>query len=155
MQHEIALFRTTKGFQQNHKTTELKCKCCKSHFLANRKTAQFCSSSCRSNFWMTKNKKKVITIAVPIDIDDLYLEKIKNMLINYKTNDTASIVETAAPVVIKRHEEKFNSEKDLREFMKNTGFPDYKIPKHDMGIYYDDGLSITKFEDGWQVKIAI
>lgn len=104
---------------------------------------------------MTKNKKKVITIAVPIDIDDLYLEKIKNMLINYKTNDTTNIVETAAPVVIKRHEEKFNSEKDLREFMKNTGFPDYKIPKHDMGIYYDDGLSITKFEDGWQVKIAM
>jgi glucan phosphorylase len=39
--------------------------------------------------------------------------------------------------------------------MKNSGFPDYKIPKHDLGIYYDDGLSITKFEDGWQVKIAM
>ena len=151
MQQEIALFRTTKGFQQNHKTSELKCKCCKSHFLANRKTAQFCSISCRSNFWMTKNQKKVITIAVPIDIDESYLEKIKNMLINYKTNN---IVENAAPV-IRRHEEKFNSEKDLREFMKNSGFPDYKIPKHDLGIYYDDGLSITKFEDGWQVKIAM
>ena len=151
MQQEIALFRTTKGFQQNHKTTELKCKCCKSHFLANRKTAQFCSSSCRSNFWMTKNQKKVITIAVPIDIDESYLEKIKNMLINYKTN---KIVQDSTPV-IRRHEERFNSEKDLREFMKNSGFPDYKIPKHDLGIYYDDGLSITKFEDGWQVKIAI
>ena len=151
MQQEIALFRTTKGFQQNHKTTELKCKCCKSHFLANRKTAQFCSSSCRSNFWMTKNQKKVITIAVPIDIDESYLEKIKNMLINYKTN---KIVQDSTPV-IRRHEERFNSEKDLREFMKNSGFPDYKIPKHDLGIYYDDGLSITKFEDGWQVKIEM
>ena len=151
MQQEIALFRTTKGFQQNHKTTELKCKCCKSHFLANRKTAQFCSSSCRSNFWMTKNQKKVITIAVPIDIDESYLEKIKNMLINYKTT---KIVQDSTPV-IRRHEERFNSEKDLREFMKNSGFPDYKIPKHDLGIYYDDGLSITKFEDGWQVKIAM
>jgi hypothetical protein len=151
MQQEIALFRTTKGFQQNHKTSELKCKCCKSHFLANRKTAQFCSSSCRSNFWMTKNQKKVITIAVPIDIDESYLEKIKNMLINYKTN---KIVQDSTPV-IRRHEERFNSEKDLREFMKNSGFPDYKIPKHDLGIYYDDGLSITKFEDGWQVKIAM
>jgi hypothetical protein len=151
MQQEIALFRTTKGFQQNHKTTELKCKCCKNHFLANRKTAQFCSSSCRSNFWMTKNQKKVITIAVPIDIDESYLEKIKNMLINYKTN---KIVQDSTPV-IRRHEERFNSEKDLREFMKNSGFPDYKIPKHDLGIYYDDGLSITKFEDGWQVKIAM
>ena len=151
MQQEIALFRTTKGFQQNHKTSELKCKCCKSHFLANRKTAQFCSSSCRSNFWMTKNQKKVITIAVPIDIDESYLEKIKNMLINYKTN---KIVQDSTPV-IRRHEERFNSEKDLREFMKNSGFPDYKIPKHDLGIYYDDVLSITKFEDGWQVKIAM
>ncbi|MDA0777478.1 MAG: hypothetical protein WBK38_02715 [Bacteroidia bacterium] len=100
---------------------------------------------------MTKNQKKVITIAVPIDIDESYLEKIKNMLINYKTN---KIVQDSTPV-IRRHEERFNSEKDLREFMKNSGFPDYKIPKHDLGIYYDDGLSITKFEDGWQVKIAM
>lgn len=150
MQQEIALFRTTKGFQHKHKTSELKCKCCKSLFLANRKTAQFCSSSCRSNFWMTKNQKKVITIAVPIDIDEEYLEKIKNMLINYKTNSVEE-----ATTLVTRHEEKFNSEQDLREFMKNTGFPDYKIPKHDLGIYYDDGLSITKFEDGWQVKIAM
>ena len=79
------------------------------------------------------------------------MEKIKNMLINYKTN---KIVQDSTPV-IRRHEERFNSEKDLREFMKNSGFPDYKIPKHDLGIYYDDGLSITKFEDGWQVKIAM
>jgi len=100
---------------------------------------------------MTKNQKKVITIAVPIDIDESYLEKIKNMLINYKTN---KIVQDSTPV-IRRHEERFNSEKDLREFMKNSGFPDYKIPKHDLGIYYDDGFSITKFEDGWQVKIAM
>jgi len=100
---------------------------------------------------MTKNQKKVITIAVPIDIDESYLEKIKNMLINYKTT---KIVQDSTPV-IRRHEERFNSEKDLREFMKNSGFPDYKIPKHDLGIYYDDGLSITKFEDGWQVKIAM
>ena len=100
---------------------------------------------------MTKNQKKVITIAVPIDIDESYFEKIKNMLINYKTN---KIVQDSTPV-IRRHEERFNSEKDLREFMKNSGFPDYKIPKHDLGIYYDDGLSITKFEDGWQVKIAM
>lgn len=149
MQKQIALYRTTKGFQQNHKTTELKCKNCKQDFLANRKTAQFCSSSCRSQFWMAKNKKKVITIAVPIDIDDAYLEKIKSMLENYKSNSDA---EENAPLRA-HHDETFETEKDLREFMTQAGLTDYKIPKHDLGIYYDEGVTIKKTKDGFQVKI--
>ncbi|MDB4106963.1 hypothetical protein OAD66_02975 [Bacteroidia bacterium] len=150
MQQQITLFRTTKGFQQNHKTTELKCTHCKQDFLANRKTAKFCSSSCRSQFWMAKNNKKVITISVPADIDDAYLEKIKNMLINYKPSVDA---EESTPIKTKQ-EESFNSEKELRDFMKQAGFSDYKIPKHDMGIYYDEGLSIKKLDDSWEVRIV-
>lgn len=148
MQQEMGLFRTTKSFQQNHKTSELKCQNCEQGFLANRKTAKFCSSSCRSQFWMTKNKKKVITIAVPIDIDDAYLEKIKSMLENYKPTD----VEENTPIR-SHHKETFETEKDLRQFMAQNGRDDYKIPKHDMGIYYDEGLTIKKTEDGFQVKI--
>lgn len=150
MQQQMALFRTTKGFHQNHKSTALKCTNCHQDFLANRKTAKFCSSSCRSQFWMTKNNKKVITIAVPIDIDDAYLDKIKNMLINYKS--TTEVVEKAP--LRTHHEEIFATEEDLREFMKQAGFSDYKIPKHDMGIYYDEGLTIKKYTDGWEVKIV-
>ncbi|MDA8886854.1 hypothetical protein N9I68_04680, partial [Bacteroidia bacterium] len=72
----------------------------KQDFLANRKTAKFCSSSCRSQFWMAKNNKKVITISVPADIDDAYLEKIKNMLINYKPSVDA---EESTPIKTKQN----------------------------------------------------
>jgi len=150
MQQQMALYRTTKSFQQNHKTTELRCQNCKQEFLANRKTAKYCSSSCRSQFWMTKNKKKVITIAVPIDIDDAFLEKIKHMLENY-TPGTETIEKV--PKRSKRNEI-FETEKDLRAFMSEIGYSDYKIPKHDMGIYYDEGLTIKKTEEGFVVKIT-
>lgn len=151
MQNELNLYRQTKGYQHNHKTTALKCQNCKEDFLANRKTAKFCSNSCRSQYWMTKNQKKVITLAVPEDIDDAYLEKIKNMLINYKSTKDAEVEHTPLHTY---HEEVFQTEKDLRAFMAQAGFKDYKIPKHDMGIYYDEGLTIRKFEEGWEVKIA-
>ena len=149
MQQQMFLYRTTKSFQQNHKTSELKCQNCEQAFLANRKTAKFCSSSCRSQFWMTKNQKKVITIAVPIDIDDAYLEKIKLMLENYKP-----VENTVEKSPIRSHQnETFETEKDLRTFMAQAGYSDYKIPKHDMGIYYDEGMTIKKIEAGFQVKI--
>ncbi|MBR9861360.1 hypothetical protein GYB22_11550 [bacterium] len=151
MQQQIPLYRTTKGFQHNHKVTALKCENCDQEFLANRKTAKFCSSSCRSQFWLSKNKKKVITIAVPADIDDAYLEKIKNMLVNYKSNVSATL-EHSNPHTF--HEEVFDTEQDLRSFMSQAGFTDYKVPKIDHGIYYDEGLTIRKTEEGWMVKIA-
>lgn len=151
MQQQIQLFRTTKAFQHNHKVTALMCKNCEQEFLANRKTAKFCSSSCRSQFWLSKNKKKVITLAVPSDIDEAYLEKIKSMLVNYK-GAVSSTVEHVAKLTY--HEENFDSEQDLRSFMAQAGFTDYKVPKIDHGIYYDEGLTIRKTEGGWMVKIA-
>ena len=77
-------------------------------------------------------------------------EKIKNMLINYKS--TADTEENAA--IRTHHEETFASEKELRAFMSQAGFTDYKIPKHDLGIYYDEGLTIKKGENDWTVKIT-
>lgn len=151
MQQQMNFYRTTKGFQTNHKSTALTCQNCEQDFLANRKTAKFCSSSCRSQFWMAKNQKKVITIAVPIDIDDAYLEKIKDMLANYKSGK-ARVKEE--PVVKTRQIESFETEQELREFMTKAGYSDYKVPKHDMGIYYDEGLTIKKHEDTFEVKIV-
>lgn len=151
MQQQMNFYRTTKGFQTNHKSTALTCQNCNEDFLANRKTAKFCSSSCRSQFWMAKNQKKVITIAVPIDIDDAYLEKIKDMLANYKSGK-ARVKEE--PVVKTRQIESFETEQELREFMTKAGYSDYKVPKHDMGIYYDEGLTIKKHEDTFEVKIV-
>lgn len=151
MQQQMNFYRTTKGYRTNHKTTELVCQHCNQIFLANRKTAKFCSSSCRSQFWMAKNQKKVITIAVPIDMDDAYLEKIKEMLANYKSGAPKVHQE---PKLKTQRIESFESEKELRQFMETAGYTDYKVPKHDMGIYYDKGLSIKKHEDCFEVKIV-
>ncbi len=151
MQQQMNFYRTTKSFQNNHKTTALVCQNCEQDFLANRKTAKFCSSSCRSQFWMTKNQKKVITIAVPIDIDEDYLDKVKEMLMNYKSGNKA--VKTESTIKTKTIES-FESEQELRAYMESVGYTDYKIPKHDMGIYYDKGLSIKKHEDSFEVKIV-
>jgi hypothetical protein len=100
---------------------------------------------------LSKNKKKVITLAVPNDIDDAYLEKIKNMLINYKAAISTTEEQVAQHTY---HEESFESELELRNFMKQAGFTDYKVPKIDQGIYYDEGLTIRKTQGGWTVKIA-
>ncbi|MFT5725301.1 MAG: hypothetical protein ACI9JN_002425, partial [Bacteroidia bacterium] len=96
MQLELGMFRTTKGFRTNHKSTELVCENCNASFLANRKNARFCSSSCRSQFWLSKNDKKVITLAVPADIDDDYLDDVKAMLLNYKKGDTLHAIANQA-----------------------------------------------------------
>ena len=100
---------------------------------------------------MTKNQKKVITIAVPIDIDDAYLEKVKDMLANYRSGAQNT---RKAPEVKAKRIESFATEQELREFMQSVGYSDYKIPKHDMGIYYDEGLTIKKQEDCFEVKIV-
>lgn len=167
MQLELGMFRTTKGFRTNHKSTELVCENCHAPFLANRKNARFCSSSCRSQFWLNKNDKKVITLAVPADIDDEYLEEVKAMLMNYKKGDRLNLAskgdaatqqgqqKSQEPVSLMRKETMvFEEVTDLRDYLKNEGFEDYKVPKIDNGIYYDEGLSIKKVEEGWETMIS-
>lgn len=164
MQLELGMFRTTKGFRTNHKSTELVCENCNAAFLANRKNARFCSSSCRSQFWLNKNEKKVITLAVPADIDEEYLDEIKSMLLNYKKGDTISTIghhesevenEPKEVVSLMRKETMiFDEMSELRNYLSEEGFEDYKIPKIDNGIYYDEGLSIKKVEEGWETLIS-
>jgi hypothetical protein len=72
------------------------------------------------------------------------------MLENYKASPDS---ERPSPLR-SHHEEVFSSEKELREFMAQAGFSDYKVPKHDMGIYYDEGLTIKKNEDSFEVRIS-
>lgn len=163
MQLELSMYRTTKGFKNNHKSTELVCENCKAHFLANRKNARFCSSSCRSQFWLDKNDKKVITLAVPSDIDEQYLNKVRDMLLNYKKTDlfAAENFTVAVPAASSRNGSRsvkeiklFENVVDLRDYLEMAGYDDYKIPKIDNGIYYDEGLTIKKIEDGWETRIT-
>jgi hypothetical protein len=164
MQLELGMFRTTKGFRTNHKSTELECENCNASFLANRKNARFCSSSCRSQFWLAKNDKKVITLAVPADMDDIYLDSLKAMLLNYKKGDSVQQLGSRSPeekikpaevVSLMRKETMlFDEIEELKVYLSEEGFQDYKIPKIDNGIYYDEGLSIKKVEEGWITLIS-
>ena len=164
MQLELGMFRTTKGFRTNHKSTELVCENCSAAFLANRKNARFCSSSCRSQFWLNKNDKKVITLAVPADIDDAYLDDVKAMLLNYKKGDTIhtagnqsveqEIVPKEVVSLMRKETMLFDQITELRGYLREQGFEDYKVPKIDNGIYYDEGLSIKKIEEGWETLIS-
>ncbi|MFT5512093.1 MAG: hypothetical protein ACI8SE_000488 [Bacteroidia bacterium] len=164
MQLELGMFRTTKGFRTNHKSTELVCENCAAAFLANRKNARFCSSSCRSQFWLNKNDKKVITLAVPADIDDAYLVDIKAMLLNYKKGDSIrtagnqaiknEVIPKEVVSLMRKETMLFDQISELRSYLSEQGFEDYKVPKIDNGIYYDEGLSIKKVEEGWETLIS-
>lgn len=90
---------------------------------------------------------------MPIDIDEAYLDKIKDMLTNYKPVSDSDNGDYT-PTQKTRRIESFSTEKELHDFMRSVGFSDYKIPKHDMGIYYDEGLTIKKHEDSFEVKIV-
>ncbi len=151
MQQEFSFYRTTKAYKNNHKTTELVCENCGSPFLANRKNARFCSSSCRSQFWLQKNKKRVITLAVPSDIPDSYIQEVKDMLENYE----GPRKQPAPEQEFKTTEAQiFEDSKSLERYLRNAGFSEFKIPIIDQGIYYDDGLTIKKVEGGWETLIV-
>lgn len=149
MQQQFSFYRTTKGFKNNHKCSELICQHCGESFLANRNNARFCSSSCRSQFWLSKNDRKVITLTVPADIDEDYLENIKDMLMNYKPKAIPSI----KPVKTKETK-LFEDSNELDLYLRANGYQDYKIPKIDWGIYYDEGLTIKKVENGWETTLT-
>lgn len=152
MQDSKGMYRTTKGYKFNHKTTQLQCECCGTMFLANRKNARFCSSGCRSQFWLNKNKKKVITLAVPSDIDEAFLEEIKSMLVNYKKAPVQGEVAPAEEV----HQSQvvtFEDANVMRTFLQARGYTDYKLPLRDQGIYYDKGLTIKKIDDTFECTL--
>lgn len=149
MQQQMTFYRTTKGFKSNHKSSELICENCGSSFLANRNNARFCSSSCRSQFWLNKNDKRVITLTVPADIDENYLESIKELLMNYKRKSIPSIVP-----VREKETKTFEDCAELDLYLRAIGYKDYKIPKIEWGIYYDEGLTIKKVENGWETTVS-
>ncbi len=148
MQQSMSFYRTTKGFKNNHKSSELTCENCGAQFLANRNNARFCSSSCRSQFWLNKNDKRVITLTVPADIDENYLESIKELLMNYKRKPIPTLVP-----VKEKETRMFEDSSELDLYLRSIGYQDYKIPKIDWGIYYDEGLTIKKVENGWETTV--
>jgi hypothetical protein len=101
---------------------------------------------------LNKNNKKVITLAVPEDIDDAFLEEIKAMLVNYKKAPTAGQAAPAEEV----HQSQvvtFEDAAAMRVFLHARGYTDYKLPLRDQGIYYDKGLTIKKMENTFECTL--
>jgi hypothetical protein len=156
--------RTTKSFKRNHKTTELLCDNCENKFLANRNNARFCSSSCRSQFWLKSKNMKVITLTVPIDMDEALIEELKQNILNRGLPAQNPIAAASmepkvptAPHIVKLpapETQVFEACNDLEDYLHTCGFFDYKIPRFDSGAYYDDGLTIKKVEGGWETVIT-
>ena len=80
---------------------------------------------------------------MPIDIDEDYLENIKEMLMNYKPKSIPSI----KPVKTKETKV-FEDCTDLDLYLRANGYSDYKIPN------YDEGLTIKKVENGWETTLS-
>lgn len=165
MQQHLDFFqlRTTKGYKRNHKTTELICEHCENIFLANRNNARFCSSSCRSQFWLKKKNMKVITITVPADMSDDQIEALKNAFLHPEKPKgremprQAEVRKVEGPQVIKLSAPEthmFESSNELEEYLNSCGFYDFKVPRFDSGVYYDDGLTIKKIEGGWETVVT-
>jgi arginyl-tRNA--protein-N-Asp/Glu arginylyltransferase len=160
---EFNFLRTTKGYKRNHKTTELVCENCESVFLANRNNARFCSSSCRSQFWLKKKNMKVVTITVPADMSDEQIEAMKKAFANpekfkaQRANQKGLVNKQEEPQVVKLSSpetQMFEQTVDLEEYLNDCGFFDFKVPRFDTGIYYDDGLTIKKIEGGWETVVT-
>lgn len=132
----------------------LDCQNCGTKFLAVRKNTKYCSSTCRSQHWMERNNMKIITLSVPENIDDDFLNQIKEMIANYSADKQKSMKEDQ-PVMVEQKkpiEIALESEEELNIELASKGFRDFRIPKHNLGVYYDEKFSITKIEGGFTVK---
>jgi hypothetical protein len=132
----------------------LECQNCGTKFLAVRKNTKYCSSTCRSQHWMERNKMKVITLSVPEDMDDEFINKIKEMIAHYSTESKKPIHDKTnmAKEPSKPIEVSLETEEELNIELRSKGFRDFRVPKHNLGVYYDEKFSITKIEGGFNVK---
>lgn len=126
------------------------CVNCGNTFFPKRSSAKYCSSSCRSQHWMSSNNKKVLTLSVPEDIDEELINKIKELIENYTQNKR----NLSRGEQTKRSFETFSvkDEKELRQKLESFGIFEYRIPQHNLGVYYDEKFSITKIPDGYMIK---
>jgi hypothetical protein len=130
----------------------LECQNCGTKFLAVRKNTKYCSNTCRSQHWMEKNHMKVITLSVPENIDDAFIDHIKQLIADYGKNKQPILVEKPVLSELKPQEISLENEADLQHELFSRGFKEFRVPKHNLGVYYDEKFSITKLEGGFLVK---
>lgn len=130
----------------------LGCQNCGTKFLAVRKNTKYCSNTCRSQHWMERNHMKVITLSVPENIDDAFINHIKQLITDYGKNKQSFSVEKLVLSELKSQEIALENETDLQKELFSRGLKEFRVPKHNLGVYYDEKFSITKLEGGFLVK---
>lgn len=133
------------------------CQCCGIEFIANRNDAKYCSSSCRSRFWLGKNNQRIITLTVPADADDRFIELLKARVTELKaTYLTPSPVFVSQPEVAVKIERKFfESQKETYQYLESLGYNNSRLPLVVNGIFCDVGLNIKKTEEGWETEVKL
>ena len=118
------------------------CQCCGIEFIANRNDAKYCSSSCRSRFWLGKNNQRIITLTVPADADERFIE-----LLKARVTELKAAYLTPTPV--------FESQKETYQYLESLGYNNSRLPLVVNGIFCDVGLNIKKTEEGWETEVKL
>jgi hypothetical protein len=134
------------------------CQCCGIEFIANRNDAKYCSSSCRSRFWLGKNNQRIITLTVPSYADGRFIE-----LIKARVNELKNAYQPMAPVaeptleapVVKVEKQFFTTQKETYEYLGRMGYNNSRLPLVVNGIFCDVGLTIKKTEEGWETEVKL
>ena len=133
------------------------CQCCGIEFIANRNDAKFCSSSCRSRFWLGKNNQRIITLTVPADADERFIELLKARITELKNtyHTTAPVLANQPEIAIKVERKFFETQKETYEYLGSIGFNNSRLPLVVNGIFCDVGLTIKKTEEGWETEVKL
>jgi len=135
------------------------CQYCGIEFIANRNDAKYCSSSCRSKFWLGKNGQRIITLTVPDYADDRFIELLKARVTElknaYQPIPAAPTPEVLAEIQSRIERKFFETQKETYEYLGSIGFNNSRLPLVVNGIFCDVGLTIKKTEDGWETEVKL
>ena len=136
------------------------CQCCGIEFIANRNDAKYCSSSCRSRYWLGKNNQRIITLTVPADADERFIELLKARVVELKNNLSPKAYKEpelkAEELPVQKVEKRFfETQKDTYEYLGNIGYNNSRLPLVLNGIYCDVGLTIKRTEEGWETEVKL
>lgn len=142
--------------KQMYSRPKTTCQCCGIEFMANRNDAKYCSSSCRSRFWLGKNNQRIITLTVPADADDRFIELLKARVTELKNSyQISAIAANQAEVVVKVEHKFFETQKETYQYLESLGYNNSRLPLVLNGIFCDVGLTIKKTEEGWETEVKL
>jgi hypothetical protein len=135
------------------------CQCCGIEFIANRNDAKYCSSSCRSRFWLGKNNQRIITLTVPAYADERFIELLKARVTELKNVfqpvPASPTPEALAEIQSKIERRFFETQKETYEYLGSLGYNNSRLPLVVNGLYCDVGLNIKKTEEGWETEVKL